>query len=236
MPVWAREPLLEDRHAVGELALAAPHGREVVRDHAEEGAHLGLGVPALDLREAPARRRLRRQARVTRWKDRSSGAVGHALMIAPASPTLAAPPLRPPLAAQPARRRSCRRRRPRVPRHPPCGTDLLLRHDHQVDVVVARGDRLLFDAADRLTEPSGRDRAGDRDARPPVRSPGVRSSMMASVNARPADGPPTLGVDLHVDRERVVDERLQHDPEARGPPVPRPGWVTPSRPCRPGRP
>ncbi len=46
------------------------------------------------------------------------------------------------------------------------------------------------------TVPSGEIVPVTATASPPVSSPGVRSSRMPSVNARPADGPPTSPVSI----------------------------------------
>ena len=102
----------------------------------------------------------------------------------------------------------------------PSGLDLLLGHEHGLHPVRARGDRLLLDAADLADVPSGAIVPVTATCRPPVRTPGVRSSMIASVKREPgrrtAD---QLRVDLHVDRELIGDELLRGDRRGRSCPM-----------------
>ena len=87
--------LLELAHPGGELALARRGRGEVARHHPEVGAHLRLGVPPLDLAERSLGDRLGSGPRAAGGEGVRR--VGHALMIAPRSSTVAALRRRPPL-------------------------------------------------------------------------------------------------------------------------------------------
>ena len=87
--------VLELAHPGGELALPRRRRREVARHHAEEGPDLGLGVAPLDLAERALGDRLGRGARAARGEGVRG--VGHPLMIAPRSSTVAALRRHPPL-------------------------------------------------------------------------------------------------------------------------------------------
>ena len=100
-----------DHAPAPQLTLPSHDRREIVGDEAEEGADLGLRVAALDLAEGAAGDSFRGETGIA-CGERGVRGVGHSLMIAPRSSTLAAPPHHPHGATRPAPRRSCRHRRP----------------------------------------------------------------------------------------------------------------------------